>query len=125
EGRVERPVGVVTDEYNVLPGGAGWRGGGLRVADEHDPPVALDGEVQRLIYRRAGADRGRRNAVAAAERRIERAVGVVADEHEIGPGGRDRPAGDENLAVGLQRDARAHLGRDSGASGSDHDAGIS
>ena len=72
------------------------------VADDDDLAVALDGHGQRFLPPQAAAHVGRDLAVDA-EAAVEAAVGVEAREDEVDEGAADH----DDLAVGLQRHARA------------------
>ena len=108
ERAVERAVGGVAHERDVLVGGAG----------DDDPAVGLDRDAR---GRRRRSCRGRWSRCRRrAEARVERAVGVVADEREVAVDARraGREPGDDDLAVGLDGDrvglvaAAEDVGRD-------------
>ena len=90
---VERAVRQVARERDVLVGAAG----------NDDPAVGLDDDRAGVVCPRAevGGD-----DAARAEARVERPVGVVADEREVAVDARgaDREPGGHDLAVGLNGD---------------------
>ena len=111
ERRVERAVRVVADDREV-------RAAGVRGSRDEQLAVRLLRDAR--AGRRAGADRRCDNAVAAAEARIERAVGVVTREREDRVGDEGRDSGDDDTAIGLLQDAASLV--DGRADGRRHDA---
>ncbi len=91
EARIERSVGVVAGDHE----------GG----DAVDRAVAGDDVAAvRLACQRAARAERRRHAPAAAERRVERAVGGVAGERELERLARERRARDDQTAIGVADD---------------------
>jgi hypothetical protein len=98
EGVVEGAVGEIADE-----GEGGGRPGSrshtrnVRVADDHDLAVGLDGDAERFLLL-SGDDLGG-DLAPVAEARIENAVRVEAGQNE----GTERPSDHDDLSVALKR----------------------
>ena len=99
EGRVERAIGVVTHQREVVVRTVGGS------APDHDLPVGLDCDADPPIVTRTN---GGRDLAASAEGGVERAIGVVTHQRElidtVGGG-----APDHDLPVGLDCDAQAKI----------------
>src|SRR6185503_10215896 len=75
-----------------------------------DAAVGLQRDSDRPIHGRDRRADGRRDDAARAERSVERAVAVIADERDVGAaGGRGAEAGDDDATIGLDREGLARL----------------